>query len=234
LTVFQRIAESCTSAARLARIETVLAERTAFLVPLFENLYKGQNASAVLRSCDALGIGGAVFFGGGERTPIHRDVTQGSDQWISIEDYPEREACFSAMRARGYRLVATCPAGAGCHTVDTLPLDAPVAVLFGNEKNGLEPATIAACDWRLTIPMHGFVDSFNISVSAALILAALRRRLEDGADRSWLLGETEKKRLRRRWLFHNTRVGTIVRTARRAGRPLADLAVPPGADRPER
>ena len=181
----------------------VLEQRTRFITVVLEDIYQPHNASAVLRTCDCFGVQDVHIIENRNSYRINPDVELGTAQWLTLHRYGQREnntpEAIAELRRRGYRIVATTPHGR------TVPLDefhvagAPTAVLLGNELEGLSEDALDAADERLRIPMYGFVESFNISVSAAIILntlcSALRRDRDD-----WMLDAAEREEIRLGWL----------------------------------
>ena len=175
------------------KIRRVLAERTRHLTVLLEDLNQPHNASACLRSCDCFGIQDIHVVE--RRHPFRpdNDVAMGSSKWLTIHRYHRPESALETLRARGYRLVATSPEGDG-DDPGTLPLDRPVALLFGSEHKGLSGPVFASAERTLHLPMYGFTESFNISVTLALAVSRLVERLR-GSEIDWRLNEAEKEEL---------------------------------------
>lgn len=213
---FEKIAPRFVSAARLERMRQVLAGRTRYVVPVFENLYKAHNAAAVIRTAEAFGVAQAHFVEGETEYEDHRDITQGSHRWVDILTHASTEACFAALRHEGYLIVGTCLHERAV-TPEVIPLDRPLALVFGNELEGMSGEAIRACDLLVRIPMYGFVESLNISVSAALLLSGLLTRIRATPELAWPLGPAERRKTLQRWLYHNTRIGAIVTAARKGG-----------------
>lgn len=209
MSFFRKVAGDIVSPERLARMEQVLEERTRFVVPVFENLYKPHNASAVVRTCDALGINRVHFIEEQNSFEFHSDIAQGSHKWVEAETSNSVAGCFDRLRRDGYAVVGTALSPRAVPPQE-IPLDRPVALVFGNELKGIAPKTAAACDMLVQIPMYGFVDSFNISVAAALLLQGLLQRLRNSGAVDWKLSDAEKRKVMQRWLFYNTKVGTVV------------------------
>lgn len=214
---FEKIAPRFVSPARLERMRTVLAQRTRYVVPVFENLYKTHNAAAVIRTAEAFGVAQAHFIIEGETEyEDHRDITQGSHRWVDIRTHASTEACFAALRDEGYLIVGTC-----LHEQAVVPeallLDRPLALVFGNELAGMSAGAIRSCDLLVKIPMYGFVESLNISVSAALLLSGLLTRIRATPELAWPLAPAERRKILQRWLYGNTRLGAIVQAARKGG-----------------
>ena len=188
---------------RLARMEAVLLERTRYLTVAVEDIYQPHNASAVLRTCDCFGIQDVHIIENRNEYRVNPGVELGTAQWLTLHRYQGEPTntprAIEGLRAAGYRIVATTP-----HTdqrsLDEFNLDSgPAALLFGTEMEGLSEAALDLADEHLVIPMVGFVESFNISVSAAIILHALSARLR--ASRiEYHLAADEKESILLAWL----------------------------------
>lgn len=193
----------CVTENRLALFRKVLAERTRYITVLLEDIYQSQNASAVLRTCDCTGIQDVHIVEERNEYEINRDVALGADQWLSLNYYNEGEnnieRAIVALKKRGYRIVATSPHKDGA-TPDNFDLTRGKAVLmFGTELKGLTRQAIDLADEYFQIPMAGFTESYNISVSAAISLYTLRKRLEE-SSLDWRIGEEEQQELLLNWL----------------------------------
>ena len=193
----------CITENRLALFKQVLSERTRYLTVLLEDIYQAQNASAVLRTCDCNGIQDVHIVE--ERNPyeIDREVALGADQWLTLHYHSKEKDSLNqavqSLRKEGYRIVATTPHIEGS-TPETFDLRKGKAVImFGTELNGLTGHALELADETIRIPMAGFTESYNISVSAAIILYTLRKRLE-ASSLSWTLGEEERLLLLLDWL----------------------------------
>jgi tRNA (guanosine-2'-O-)-methyltransferase len=181
----------------------VLARRTRFTTVVLEDIYQSQNASAVLRSCDAFGVQDVHVIENRNIFDVDKGVTIGSDKWLSVHRYrtPDTnntEMAYAELRRRGYRIVATTPHESQVELSDFAPKE-PIALVFGTEKLGLTSYAIEHADEWLHIPMHGFSESFNISVCVALCLYHMRGFL-DKSDTSWSLSDEEKEVLYLHWL----------------------------------
>jgi tRNA (guanosine-2'-O-)-methyltransferase len=200
------------SAERLERIDQVLAARLTSVVGVVEDVYDPHNGAAVIRTAEALGLAGLHVIETGLRFQAAKGITRGCHRWMAVERWPSARASVAALHARGFRVLATAPGATT--TVETVDVDRPIAVVFGNEHAGLPAATVAACDGAIALPMYGFTQSFNLSVSAALALAQLaaRRRAHLGALGD--LSPDARRHLRARWMALKVRgaVGVIERT----------------------
>lgn len=191
------------SARRVERMRSVLAERTRYLTVALEEIYQPHNASAVLRSCDSLGVQDVHVIESRNRYRLNPGVELGSAQWLSLYRYGATDggtiAAVETLRAQGYRIVATSPHN-GQVTLNEFDLNAgPTALLFGTELDGLSAQALDLADEYLVIPMFGFVESFNISVSAAIILHSLMSRLRaSGID--YHLTAEEQQAILLEWL----------------------------------
>ena len=197
------------TADRLEKILAVSAMRTRYLTVVLENIYYSQNASAVLRSCECFGIQDVHVIENGNRLPtINRHVALGTTKWLTIERHNEGKensaAALDSLKERGYRIVATVPA-AEARPLPEFPLEpGRIALVFGNEREGVSPVVREKADEFLTIPMVGFAESFNIAVSAAVILSHLTARLQT-SELPWRLPPEELTELRLKWVRRSAR-----------------------------
>ena len=187
---------------RKQRFEEVLAYRTRHLTVVLEDIFQPHNASAVLRSCDLTGVQDVHIIENNYTFDVNPDVVMGSTKWLDIRRYNELDfntpTVMEQLKAKGYQIVATCP-HRDDFTPETLPLDKPVALVFGTEKTGITDYVMDHADRFVRIPMYGFTESFNISVSAALLVYTLTRRLHEMTDVEWHLSEEEKEEVRLEW-----------------------------------
>jgi tRNA (guanosine-2'-O-)-methyltransferase len=181
--------------------ERVLKYRTRHIAVVLEDIYQSQNASAVLRSCDLTGVQDVHIIENKYPYDVNPDVAMGSAKWLNLIKYNAGENntkdAYNALRKAGYRIVATSPHKRQ-YTPETLPLDQKVALVFGTELTGISEEGLAEADEFIRIPMHGFTESFNISVSAALLLYTLTGRLRNG-EYNWHLSDNEITDLKLEW-----------------------------------
>jgi tRNA (guanosine-2'-O-)-methyltransferase len=182
---------------RKARIDAVLAARLGGLTVVLENLHDPHNGAAALRSIEGFGLTELHVVESAEPFRFSSTVTQGCEKWIELSRYKTFAAAAAALHARGFRLYAAVP-GAPISLAD-VDVAHPAALVFGNEHAGLSDAAIAACDASFSIPMTGFTQSFNLSVSVAVCVhdASRRRRAALGAAGD--LDLQERARLRAKW-----------------------------------
>ena len=189
------------TAARRRRLAEVAAMRTRRLAVVLEDVHSPHNTAAVVRSCDAFGVQDVHVIETFNPYEPRASVALGSEQWLTIHRYAEsagpRQACVSRLRGCGYRIVVTTPHPGG-RTLDSLDLSGPCALVFGAEKEGVSDALLAEADESLTIPMHGFVESLNISGAAGICLQGVSRRIRsESAD--WRLSDAEQDELLLEW-----------------------------------
>ncbi len=189
---------------RLDLFKRTLGERTRYFTVLLEDIYQAQNASAVLRTCDCLGIQDVHIVEESNEYEINPDVAVGSNLWLNLHHYnsgiklskemfnrrPDTAGgvhivkAIKKLKEQGYRVVATSPHKEGI-TPDTFNLEkGKAAFMFGTELEGLTDSALELADEFIQIPMVGFTESYNISVSAAVIMYTLRKLLEKLATTS--------------------------------------------------
>ncbi|MEM8485681.1 MAG: RNA methyltransferase [Bacteroidota bacterium] len=157
------------STERMARLADVISRRTDTVVTVIEGLINFGNVSAVMRSAEALGfhkfhiIEGDAAFKNSQRT------SQGADKWLDVSKWSTPAACIPTLQAQGYNVVATHLDETAVN-IDEIDFTKPTALVFGNEADGVSDALLELADQRCIIPMAGFVQSFNISVAAAVAL----------------------------------------------------------------
>jgi tRNA (guanosine-2'-O-)-methyltransferase len=184
------------------KFDALIQKRTRHLTIILEDIYQPHNASAVLRSCDCFGIQDVHIIENMNTYTVNPDVALGSSKWLTLIKYQARENntadCLRKLKSQGYRIIATTP-HQNDFTPETLPLEQKTALLFGTELAGLSEEAMSLSDGFVRIPMYGFTESFNISVSAALLLYALSERLRKSAI-PWQLTEDEMLEIRINWV----------------------------------
>ncbi len=188
------------TARRFQRIRQVLERRQPDLTILAEDVYKPHNLSAMLRSCDAVGIGTvhAVRPTGG--VPTYNATSGSAEKWVELRVHGDLASALTEVRAQGMQLLAA-HFSAGARRYDEVDYTRPTCVVFGNEKEGVTEACAAAVDAHVVIPMVGMVSSLNVSVATAVILfEAQRQRRRAGLYDAPRLSEGERNALALRWL----------------------------------
>lgn len=185
---------------RRERIHDVLAHRQPDLTVLAEEVHKPHNLSAVIRSCDAVGIGTvhAVRPTGGVAT--FSATSASADKWVELVVHEDITTAVAGLKALGMRVYAA-HLSEGAVDYRAVDYTKPCALLLGNEKEGVSPEAAELADQHVKIPMLGMVQSLNVSVAAAVILfEAQRQRLAAGMYDEPRLSEDEMRELMRRWL----------------------------------
>ncbi|MCB0794100.1 MAG: RNA methyltransferase [Flavobacteriales bacterium] len=176
--------------------------RTAHVTIVLEELHHPQNASAVLRTCDLLGVQHIHVVESRNAFTPNKEISLGSEKWLDVHRYAQEDdplgACVERLRKEGRTLVATSP-HSNAPTPGTIPLDQPIAFFFGTEMHGLSERAIDLCDSAVRIPMYGFTESYNLSVSAAIVLYTVTERLRQQGD-AHLLSHAEQEALKLRWV----------------------------------
>lgn len=163
---------------RRARIDAVLSERTRTIVPVVEGLVNMGNVSAVMRSAEALGCQDFHVVTGGESFKDSKRTSQGAEKWLDVFQWSAATDCAAYLKSQGYRIVATHLSKESIPIGD-LDFTTANAIIFGNERDGISGEMLRLADANVTVPMVGFVQSFNISVAAAVTLYhACRDRLD--------------------------------------------------------
>jgi len=187
---------------RKQRFDEVIKERTGHLRIVLENVYQGHNASAVLRSCDCFGVQHVHFIENRNRLKISDDVAMGSSNWLTIERHNTAEnntvEAIQHLKSLGYRIVATTP-HKNDYTIDTLPVDEKLALIFGTELDGISQDVFDLADEFVRVPMYGFTESFNVSVCAALSMYELTTRIRKTVP-GHLLSEQEQLDVYFEWI----------------------------------
>ncbi len=186
---------------RRDRIAEVLKERTRHITIVVEDLFQTQNISAVMRSCECFGIQDIHIVEGENEFSIHNTISMGSDKWLTRHHYPPAPNnmvdCISNLKAKGYEVVATLPDEKSCF-IEQLPVDKPLAFLFGTELTGLSEDAIKHADRTVKIPMYGFTESFNISNSVAIIAHYFIEKIRNSGV-AWQLPANEHDELLLEW-----------------------------------
>ncbi len=180
----------------------IIEYRTRYITVVLEDIYQPHNASAVLRTCDCFGVQDVHIIENRNIYEVNPDVALGSSKWLTLEKYNTANNntldTINKLKSKGYKIIATTP-----HKNDTplcqLDLSKKTALLFGTELKGLSDIALENADAFVKIPMVGFTESFNISVSAAIILHQLTEKLR-ASDYNWQLTDKEKLDTRLDWV----------------------------------
>ncbi|MEL7001496.1 MAG: RNA methyltransferase, partial [Bacteroidota bacterium] len=182
-------------------IDEALNKRTRHITVVLEDIYQPQNASAVIRTCDCYGIQDVHIVEDRHVYNVNPRVVHGAAKWITLHRYNEdrnnSETCIQKLKKEGFKIVATVPKPDVTSIYD-LDISEKTAVVFGTEKHGISDYTLQEADELVTVPMYGFTESLNISVSAAICLSAIAEKLYK-SDVNWQFEEKDKTLLRLSW-----------------------------------
>lgn len=183
---------------RKERFKKVLSERTRHFTVVTEDVYQLHNTSAVMRTCDVFGIQDLHVVEEKVSKRIDKEIAMGAQKWVNFNRYNSIKECIKNLKDSGYQIIATTP-----HNDSTMLHDFDVskksAFFFGKENDGLSDTVMNAADGFLKIPMYGFTESLNISVSAAIILQSVVTKLKQ-SDVKWQLSEDEIPEIELEWI----------------------------------
>ena len=193
---------------RLSQIHKVLESRTRYITVVLEDIYQSQNASAVLRTCDCMGVQDVHIIEKLHSFHINPQVVLGSSKWLTLTKYKEDDnnsiQAIESLKSAGYRIVATSPHAENVD-LDRFDLNkGKIALFFGTEVTGLSETVLKNADEFISIPMYGFTESYNISVSAAIVLNTLISKLRN-SDIKYQLIQDEHDMLLLSWLKATTK-----------------------------
>ena len=188
---------------KIKKMDEVLAKRTRHFTVVLEDIFKPHNASAVIRSCDCFGIQDIHIIEKSKEYKVNPFVTRGASQWVDLNKYYREEGdavkyCFDHLRDQGYKIVGTSPEKGSIRLQDLDPT-IKTALVFGNEHEGISEEVKSNADELIHIPMMGFTDSFNISVSVAICLFELTRNISLQEVPDFFLNKEEKEDISYRW-----------------------------------
>ncbi|MFK7781869.1 TrmH family RNA methyltransferase [Psychroserpens sp.] len=182
---------------RKERFAQVLSQRTKHFTVATEDVYQLHNTSAVIRSCDVFGIQEVNIIEEQNSKSIDREIAMGAQKWVDLNRYHSVKESISDLKGKGYQIVATTP-----HEKDAMLHNFDVSkkscFFFGREMDGLSQEVIEQADCFLKIPMVGFTESLNISVSAAIVLQHVTTKLKQ-SNINWQLSEAEQAEKRLDW-----------------------------------
>ncbi len=194
---------------RRARIEQVLDQRIQGVTLVLVRLYDPHNGAAAIRTAEGMGLQDVHAVEPADQAfEISPKVTIGCDKWVDVHIHDSLQACRQWLHERGYALWGAVVGGR--RPVTDLPSDRRVALVFGNERDGLSARERALCDEEFTLPMWGFSESYNLSVSVGMTLHELVPRYRAGLEAPGDLPAERKARLRAVWLFRSIRAAAQI------------------------
>ncbi|TGD59278.1 TrmH family RNA methyltransferase [Flavobacterium humi] len=175
----------------------VLQNRTHHFTVAIEDVFQLHNTSAVMRSCEVFGVQELNVVEQKFGKSIDKEIAMGAQKWVDIKKHETVSDCIASLKAKGYQIIATTPHENDC-LMEDFDISKPSALFFGTERDGLSEEVLAQADGFLKIPMVGFTESLNISVSAAIILQNLTERLRR-SEVKWQLSEEQILEKRLSW-----------------------------------
>ena len=201
-------------------LQRTVSQRTHYMRIMTENMFHPQNASAIMRHCEAFGIQQIHTVEDRCKFDPSVNIVRGTQKWVDVEHHDTTAEALKALKSEGYRIIATTP-----HRCSSTPETFDVtkgkfALVFGTEHAGISEEVIEAADEFLMIPMCGMVESLNVSASAAILIYMLSQRIREQVD-GWQLSEQEQLRLLTRWTMSSVRdYEGILRKAEQSGKLL--------------
>lgn len=179
----------------------VIANRTKHFTVVLEDIFQPHNASAILRSCDVFGVQDVHVIENKNEYNINPKVVMGASKWLNIHHHNEQQNntqdCIKQLKKDGYKIYATSP-HAKSYLIENVPIEERFALFFGTEKDGLSDLVLEQADEHVKIPMFGFTESLNISVSGAICMYEISKRLHSSTI-NWQLTDDEKTELLIEW-----------------------------------
>jgi tRNA (guanosine-2'-O-)-methyltransferase len=191
--------ETYLTPSRVAKMKAVLANRLEQFTVVLDNIHDPHNISAVLRSCEAFGIQDVHVIETVEPFKVNVEVSHHTEKWLTIHCWPGYQECLKELRQQGFS-VFTTGFSKRAESIYSLPVDRPLALVFGNEHRGVDADFTALCDGEVIIPMTGFVQSLNISVAAAVAMSAISHSMRNTHGIEAVLSSERYASVYREWL----------------------------------
>lgn len=185
-------------------MKRVVDERTRHISLVFEDINKPHNINAVVRTAECFGVQDLHFIKNKNDYQVSKGISQGSTKWLSFHHHNEKQdnvtSCYNQLRENGYKILATSLHEKSKSIFDSSP-EEKIAVVFGTEGTGISEQAGNQADGYVHVPMVGFTESFNLSVTAAIILTHFFK----DKNASWLLSDQEKEELIAEWYQRSVR-----------------------------
>jgi len=186
---------------RIHKVKKVLSQRRGDLHVVLEEVKNTHNASAAVRTCDAAGVPGLdIISAENIPFPVNEAISTRAEKWLRFNYYASTEECLLSLKKEGFFIAATY-IGEGAESYLDLDYTKPVALVFGNEAEGISPKARGLADSCIFIPMAGMVQSLNLSVSVGIILyEVIRQRLQSPDYRMKKIKQAEYDAFLKKWL----------------------------------
>ncbi|MGY6561810.1 MAG: TrmH family RNA methyltransferase [Luteibaculaceae bacterium] len=192
---------------RLALFYKMTETRTAHLTMVLEDIYQTQNASALIRTADALGLAEVHAVEATNLYKPNKEIAKGAYKWMPVNRYRDADNsavhCINSLKNKGYKVAVTSPHKEG-YTPFNLPINEPLAICFGTELEGATQTLKSAADYFVQIPMYGFTESFNVSVSAGIVMTILNERVRN-SQVNYTLNKHQKDELVLHWIRNHSK-----------------------------
>ena len=197
---------------KVQKIEEYIQYRTRYITIVLEDIFQPQNASAVLRTCECLGIQDVHIIENRYKYELNPDVELGSSKWLTLMKYNQNIdnslITLNKLKSDGYKIVATSP-NKNNILINDLPVNNKLAMFFGTEKEGLSNYILQNADYYVKIPMYGFMESYNLSVSVAITAYTIINKLKK-SKLPWKLSLDESYDIRINWLKNIIRMSDLI------------------------
>ena len=193
--------------------EAKIKERTQHLTIVLENIFQGRNISASIRSADCFGIQDVHVIENDNFFNDDSEVSMGAEKWITTKRYNQYKhnsiEAIKKLRAEGYQIIATTPHETDCSLYDLEITEKKIALFFGSEIKGCSKQTLELADKKIKIPMYGFTESYNISVSVSLCLQHLTYKMRK-SNIDWRLPIVEQNNVMIQWLRNSIKSASAI------------------------
>lgn len=184
--------------AKQEKMKQVVRHRTRHVTVMIEDIFQPHNANAILRTCELFGVQDVHIVEQSNKFRVVSAIAMGAAKWLDLHRYTSSSDAVGVLKRAGYRIVATVPSKQAV-SIDQISLDNKLVLIFGTEEQGIMPETMQHVDEYVTIPMYGFTQSFNVSVSVALCVHSIISRLQHHTV-EWRLNPQEQHEVLLCWL----------------------------------
>ncbi|MEC7646050.1 MAG: RNA methyltransferase [Bacteroidota bacterium] len=193
--------------------ENKIQHRTKHITIVLENIFQGRNISASIRSADCFGIQDVHIIENDNIFNDDSEVSMGAEKWITTKRYNKNDhnsiEAIQSLKEKGYQIIATTPHNTDCNLYDLDITHKKIALFFGSEVKGCSNETLKLADKRMKIPMYGFTESYNISVSVSLCLQHLTYKMRQSKI-NWHLSIDEQSSVMLQWLRNSIKAASEI------------------------
>ena len=193
--------------------EEKIQQRTKHITVVLENIFQGRNISASIRSADCFGVQDVHVIENDNIFNDDSEVSMGADKWVTTTIYNQEEdntaKAIKKLKEEGYQVIAATPHNTDCDLYDIEINEQKIALIFGAEVRGCSEQTLKLADKRMRIPMYGFTESFNISVSVSLSLQHLTYKMRNSAV-NWKMSQDQQDETLLQWLRNSIKSSTQI------------------------